>query len=574
MMGKVYFAKEFFMKKSNRNMAAALLAAMAALALLFAGCEGPLGDKNDLTAGKTVEAATAGGSNTLATVPGEEAAAEETGEDLDVIAEEPEDAGTIPDPVILAAGADLAGVLASLKTSAESNGDYTVFLGADASLEPAVLSYPGKKSIKITLRGEDGERKIQLSGKGSLFTVPEGVTLALDSNITLTGVEENNAPLVLVKRGGGLELNEGAKITGNKVIVPKETGLPYRAGGVYVSGGSFTMSGGEICENSTYGGGSGGISFEGGSFTMTGGEIHHNDASTYVGAFRAAFGGGVFIYNASFTMTGGEIHHNTMSGSSDGGGVAIDIGKFTLNGGKIYDNIAGYAGGGVFLGSGTIFDFIAGEITDNTSTYNGGGIFAETGSSGIPLNITMGNDAVISGNTALRGAGVYLAAALKSSPLNFTMNGGRISDNITPASTASYGGGFYLIGKGISVIMNDGEISGNKAIGIIHSGSYLGGDGGGIYVYESFLDLSSSNYKFTINGGSILNNTAGGSGGGVYIDSHSKVAITGGLIAGNTSELYGNGVYIGTNSVQNGTFTQSGSPQIDDDIYDAALAAN
>jgi hypothetical protein len=155
--------------------------------------------------------------------------------------------------------------------------------------------------------------------------------------------------------GGHLILETGAVIRDNYNINTYEEdyytpGVMYINGGVYVSGGRFTMNGGTISENTSDdngigGGGGGGVLVEsGGTFTMNGGTISGNVSAT---------GGGVYVQTGMFTMNGGEIRGNT---APVGGGVALQQGKleydftrFAMNGGTIRGNTAVTYGGGVAL---------------------------------------------------------------------------------------------------------------------------------------------------------------------------------------------------------------------------------
>lgn len=114
-------------------------------------------------------------------------------------------------------------------------------------------------------------------------------------------------------------------------------------GGVYVSGGSFEMSGGTISAcNATNAGG--GVYVSSGSFKMSDGSIE--DCTAHEGA-------GVKVYasngkTASFSMTGGEIQNCNTDGVSI---YAIGSGtsEFTMTGGTIEDN-GGY---GVWVDNGS-----------------------------------------------------------------------------------------------------------------------------------------------------------------------------------------------------------------------------
>jgi uncharacterized repeat protein (TIGR02543 family) len=192
-----------------------------------------------------------------------------------------------------------------LDSNAVEGGAYTITLSANESIGPRTLSYSGKQ-VSITIKGDTTERVVSLSANGPLFTVRNGVTLTLDSNITLQGRNNNNTILVDVTSGGTLMMNTGSKISGNTHLTT--TIESYAIGsGVYVSYGAFTMNGGEISGNTASGGESGsgsGVHVYQGTFTMSGGEISGNTASS---------GGGVVVSgsSSSFSKTNGIIYGDT-----------------------------------------------------------------------------------------------------------------------------------------------------------------------------------------------------------------------------------------------------------------------
>jgi hypothetical protein len=228
---------------------------------------------------------------------------------------------------------NLADSLTFISTNAVNGDDFYIVLGADESSPPKTLDYSGK-TVGISLSGYNSERKITLNANGGLFNINSGVTLILDENITLVGLSTNNNSLVQLNNNSKLIMNDGARISGN--IVSKSEG-----GGVCVSDGTFTMTGGEISGNTAY------------------------------------TGGGVYMSDGTFTMTGGEISGNTTG--SDGGGVCMTNGTFTMNGGKISGNTAStdlswvtIYGGGVYVYGGTFIKSGGGTITGYASdTVNG-----------------------------------------------------------------------------------------------------------------------------------------------------------------------------------------------------------
>jgi hypothetical protein len=366
----------------------------------------------------------------------------------------------------------------------------------------------------VTVTIDGGGREVTLTYTGSLIVVGDNVTLVF-RNITLKGrglEGTNDVTLISVERGGTLELGTGAKITGNM------NSPVSRGGGVLVIGGTFTMSGGKISDNSapyaTPYAGAGGVYVEEGTFTMSGGEISANT------------GGGVYVGGGTFIMSGGEISANTSS-SYGGGGVLVRGGTFTMSSGEISDNSATY-GGGVYVHGGT-FTMSSGEISGNSATYSssssrGGGVYVEEGT------FTM-SDGEISANTAPNGGGVYVSGG------TFTMSDGEISGNSN--SGVSVGRGTFT--------MNDGKISDNTSTTTTSSsfsGGVTVGNGG----------------NFTMNGGEISDNTSTAAGGGVYVGEGS-FTMSGGEISGNSvtaAASSGGGVFVR----DNGTFTMSGGARI------------
>jgi len=243
-----------------------------------------------------------------------------------------------------------------LKNNAQSNTSYALELNADETITSKAFGGSNSENTTITLTGVGGEKIISRSGIGYLFYIGSGITLVLDTNITLQGNSDNSSSLVQV-RHGTLIMNTGSKITGNSYtrelgFNPNETRL---GGGVNVTSGTFTMNGGEISGNTASHGGGGvyihDLLYTGKPvFTMNGGKISGNT------------GGGVLCLNGgTFTMNGGEISGNT---ASSGGGVNVQgTGIFTMNGGVI----SGNTGGGVALRSRGTFHIITGIIYGSSS---------------------------------------------------------------------------------------------------------------------------------------------------------------------------------------------------------------
>jgi uncharacterized repeat protein (TIGR02543 family) len=431
---------------------------------------------------------------------------------------------------------DVEKAIAYVNANAAAGAAYTLFVCDNVSIAPHTFS----TSQNLTIQGLGaGERTIQYSGAAGspLFTIDNpSASLTLGENVTLQGATNGTTSLVSVT-SGTLVMEEGSKITGHTNNI---TGIANKdhGGGVSVfSGGTFTMTGGEISGNSTGNSANdngGGVQvFSGGTFNMSGGTITGNTSS---------YGGGVSVFGdenneserGNFYMSGGEISGNITT--KGGGGVCVgENGSFIMNKGVISGNKAGEdGGGGVSVWKGT-FTMTGGEISGNYATgdnNNGGGVNVSEGGS---FNMGGGK---ISNNDAGSGGGVNVWMG------TFTLNSGEISDN-----TAGEFGGGVNVSDGGTFNMSGGTVGGAGT----GEGNTADNHGGGVYITSG---------TFTMSGGTMSGNRGVKDGGGVYIAS-GTFKMTGGAISDNEAEnteinsANGGGVYF-----WDGTFTVGGTAKI------------
>ncbi|MCD8006240.1 MAG: hypothetical protein LUF29_04600 [Oscillospiraceae bacterium] len=214
---------------------------------------------------------------------------------------------------------------------------------------------------------------------------------------------------------------------------------------------------------------------------------------------------------------------------STAGKVITVNGKLTLEdsssdgSGKITN---GSTYGAVYVYSAATFIMNGGTITDSSSGY---GVYV-----GGTSTFTM-NGGIISGCRV----GVYVRGTSDTNRATFIMYGGSITDNKNSTSTSGSASGVYLTNANFT--MNAGSISNNT----ISKTS-----GGGVSV--------TTNATFTMNGGTISNNIAQ-NGAGVFLSASGSVFnMNGGSITGNeasktSSSRYGGGVYL-----KLGEFTMTG----------------
>lgn len=137
-----------------------------------------------------------------------------------------------------------------------------------------------------------------------------------------------------------------------------------------------------------------------------------------------------YIHDNTAQNKGGAIYIQQNATSNDPN-LALDV---TIAGGTITGNTASADGGGIYAISdvdGQLnVNMTGGDITNNTATTNGGGIFTSVKNG----SFSYGDNAKISGNSAVNGGGVYVNAGI----MNVT--NGIISHNIASSS----GGGVYV----------------------------------------------------------------------------------------------------------------------------------
>lgn len=211
--------------------------------------------------------------------------------------------------------------------------------------------------------------------------------------------------------------------------------------------------------------------------------------------------------SAELILENGTIQNHKIRGARSASIRVTEGASFTMNGGTIQDNIA------------------------NTPS-------SDSSSPAVLLlgasTFTM-NEGSICNNSGQCGTAVYLTASSNAAKARFTMNGGTLSNNeshsYTPYSTPT---GAVFVKYSAEFVLNEGTITGNCA---------YGGAGGGVAVMDE-LPTEEHGTAFTMNGGTISNNTASGyrcSGGGIYSCSN-YVSLLGGRIE-NNSAYDGGGVY-------------------------------
>jgi hypothetical protein len=238
-------------------------------------------------------------------------------------------------------------------------------------------------------------------------------------------------------------------------------------------------------------------------------------------------GGGFYIRNSPATISGNTIRDNISSstGEGNGGGILVQgNGPTLIDGNTIESNIAGTAydsaGGGVCLFysdailTGNIFE---GNIASTAGSGFGGGMYTSNSPAVIDGNTFLSNTASIGADG--HGGGLMLSL---NSPATVTNN--IFQDNTGSTVSRAYGGGIRVWGS-------PALIQGNTIYNNVAS-TVSWGYGGGISVYNSPATLTSNTVT-----GNAASSTGDGSGGGISLNSGSPSL--------NRNHLVGNSAYAG-----------------------------
>ena len=247
---------------------------------------------------------------------------------------------------------------------------------------------------------------------------------------------------------------------------------------------NMTIADSNLDRNTTETGDGGGLHFSpigtGGGRTLTlngATTISNNHAST-------GHGGGIFtgVGATLLEMNDGYVANNTASGS--GGGIYVSTGTLTMHQGVINENVANI-----------------GE-TPTVATVGGGGVFANDQ---VVLHIHhgtfSGNRVAHRGGTTGGGGGIHARGVLNLHSGEFRGNRAEIQ-----GAANSGGGAIFYTGSNINITGSQGALQFED--NWVHTGQ-----GGAIRT------TSGGNITFA-NGGTILNNSASASGGGIAVLNH------------------------------------------------------
>ena len=471
-------------------------------------------------------------------------------------------------------------LLSVMAITASSVAPALVFAGeADTADDDSTPVMPAKGNLSRT--GTDGQLVIEVATWSQLYELlqEDGNSIKLTSDLkygTGGGAHELDALVVPAGVAASLDLNGH--------VVDRGLGDSAEAvegGSVFDVAGALTIA--DSRPNAAH---APAVTFvdplSASQETVTGGIITGGYAVSRYEGQRYFGGGGVLVEGgAHLVMSGGSIcgNHVNDGGNNNGGGGGVAIkpnGAVDMLGtAAICGNVSESDGGGIFMyyatltmdGNAHIDGNFAGG-SDSPYSGMGGGVEAQRS------DVSMRGASSISRNMATAyggGLGLFTASSLSMED----------EATITHNVASEHGGGVMAhstFATDIPITMKGRSTVSSNSAGWSGGGLYIGSsatvltmegsasingnraasDGGGVMAYSS-ATLNTS-------GGTITGNTAGGQGGGVNLGNKSVLNMSGGAISGNSAHRTGGGVYAEANTT---AFTLSGTVTIDgNDVVD------
>ena len=401
----------------------------------------------------------------------------------------------------------LALCLTLLPTAALAEGETIKEVNSAPELKTAIET--GSNSIvKLT-----GDIEIDTTLK-----VSREVTLDLNGKVLkMTGT----GSVIEVQNSGNLTLTDSNSNETHKFSIDESTRLwilDETSGANTVNGGVIT--GGNANANNNDGGGV--IIVSGGTFTMTGGNI--------VGC-TAGSGGGVDV-SGTFTMTGGSIA-GCVAAHASGGGVYVETGgAFEMSGGSIAGCVAANGSGGGICNAGTTTLSGSAKIQNcHVQTGDGGGIWSFESAGALTVN---GNVEITGCKRGTTPDAMYFD--------NGTVSGGRFDGEVTKWGGIISGGTFDNRVRNKGGTISDGTFNGKvNNEGNIENGTFSGtveNAAKGKITDGTFTETSTVNNRGTIGGGTFsgtVENKGGTIKNGIFngaVENQASGTISGGTFSG------------------------------------------
>ena len=298
-----------------------------------------------------------------------------------------------------------------------------------------------------------------------------------------------------------------ANTTGGSNTIGFQSGL---TGTIILTGGQLTIN-----NNLTIQGpGAGSLAISGNRasriFSIASGVTVAISGLSLLNGYDASFGGA--ISNAgNLTIANSTLANNAAGTTNSGsvGGAVSNGGALTITNSTLSGNLATY-GGCIDNGKNPpALLTITNSILSNNSAYTGGCIYNSSA-----LTVTITNNTLANNSATENGGGIYNAESAGT----LDVRNSTLSRNTARGS----GGGIY---NRSTLVVSNSTLSGNAA---------MTNDGGGLW--------SGGGSQLTVSQSTLSNNSAATSGGGLWLYG-AQVTITNTTLSGNTAKLNGASIY-------------------------------
>lgn len=433
------------------------------------------------------------------------------------------------------------------------------------------------KSIPVTITNLKITGGSATSGGGILVNGVAGAKLTLGDGVTITANNATGGAGIYFEGTSSSKGNLILKGSSGKISSISANTASNSGGGVYLKYANLCMSGYSVIGDTTASKATSGSKSN--SAKYGGGVYCDTDATVWLGYSEANTS-----KSATLQSTYGICRNYASDSTYSGGGIYFSAaGTHYMSGGSVDYNGAAAAGGGVYLSTGTL-NIAGGTISNNAAT-SGGGLYIGNSNSAIAKlygsSVIDGNTATNGGGVYVDGATGSGGSATRGKLLVYGngligKTGNTIASSSTYGNRATNGGGIYNKGTvciGYSAWTNSSTNTPATCNGGVRR-NYAGSTGGGICSEEDYIYLHAGDIAYNcsnangggialkdgttsywayvdMDGGTISYNQCesadGTKGAGIYAQ-HGSITVTGGTINNNTKAKNGGGVYLDTES--------------------------
>lgn len=309
-------------------------------------------------------------------------------------------------------------------------------------------------------------------------------------------------------------------------------------GAVYMTAGSFNLSGTGVIKNCT--------ATNGGAVYMKDGTFSLDKEGKIQSCEVTENGGAIYQASGNVTVSGGTLSQNTAA--ENGGGAYLSEGQFTVNGGSISGNNA-ENGAGAYVADGIVRMF-GGDFSENKAQKDGGGMYVSS--------VSKAADVIVRSGSLINNQAGYDTSEGNGGAIAVVSSEGATADHVVIGVCETHKGLNINTRAFTAFDYTDttDNMSHNHASCPVMTGNHAVGNGGGIYMSSTAANLNiycllesknqsnkdSSGNSVMANGGTVtIGDTAANDEGKNPSDARGNIKIESSmLVSGGNVDIYGN----------------------------------